>query len=158
MWKVRGGACSGRALPKCLGYIWTMERGHPQDGGNGEKRGVSCKGEGPEWIVHTENSYSSTSYFIVSISFVHEDQRELDIGWGFLFDFAWCGIGPFCILQVIRPAGCWGGLFRVMFLFLRCFILCFPGHKLAAFPFCFLPLFYREKFPSYVVLSRTQIR
>lgn len=70
----------------------------------GRDRGGEDSGPEPGWIVRTENSHLSTSYFIVSISFIHEDQRELDIGWGFLFDFAWRGIGPFASCKY--PA-CW---------------------------------------------------
>lgn len=72
----------------------------------GKSGGGERIGAGARWIVHTENSHLSTSYFIVSISFVHEDQRELDIGWGYyliLRGVGWVRLRP----AGIRPAGCW---------------------------------------------------
>lgn len=64
-------------------------------------------GRGRRWIVSVQKiPIFQSLIFLVSISFVHKDQRELDIGWGFLFDFpfAWRGIGSFVFCKF--PA-CW---------------------------------------------------
>lgn len=107
MWRARGGVCSGRVLPKCLGHFWGEAGATAGRGSEYWAKSEGKGGSGPEpgWIVHTENSHLSTSYFIVSISFVHEDQRELDIGWGFLFilrGVGWVRLHP----ASIWPAGC----------------------------------------------------
>lgn len=79
--RARGGVCSGRASPKCLGHDW-IGLGRDGPGGVSEffcfQRNCADASGRAWWILVLTENYRLFYLFLSIISFTFKDQRELD--------------------------------------------------------------------------------